>query len=84
MENLTQEQLNEMINEFKDGVSEQAKESGRSLEMLIALGDQCILQAFAMYQEDVIPAVEDHGLSAPSLSELFGIDIKLSVKDDEE
>lgn len=82
MENLTQAQLNEMIDDFKSGVIKEAESEGRTLQMHLAMGASDVLAAFVTYQERVIPSAKERGLNAPTLSELFGFDIKLVSEDE--
>lgn len=79
MNKLTQEQLDEMIDGYKQGVIADVDFSSPQSWMF----NNDVLASFVRYQEELIPVADAYGLKAPSLSDLFGVEINLTSHDGE-
>lgn len=75
---VTQETVDEMVSDFKKQILSMC--DGKSLAMAIALGNKDIKECLYGYQEILLPEINIAGLSAPTLSEMFDIEITLTVK----
>lgn len=72
MEDLTQEQVDEMVAEFKHDVLSKVPD-GRSLQMAMML-DKGLRDEVVNYELEVMPALNANGLKAPSSKDLFEIE----------
>lgn len=81
MNNLTQTDLDKMVEDFKQGVIDDLQQKNLTLEQALAKGNPEILLAFVKYQEEVIPAANTKGYKVKTLSELFSLPITLSIQD---
>lgn len=79
MSNTTQKDFDAMIDELKKSINTQLEESGRSLSMELELGNKDIIDSIYTYQNDIAPIAEQLGLCVPTMRELFGINVILTL-----
>lgn len=85
MSNITQAEFDSFIRDFRNAVNEEVMERSGSLAVEIAKGNAAdIVELFYTYQERIKPGVEARGITAPELSEIFGVGIELNVNDGDE
>lgn len=77
MDNMTQSDLDAMINDFKLEVEERIGGKKLSLAMMT---DKSLLQDLSQYELCLQPHIVSLGLTAPTLSELFGVGITITEK----
>ena len=79
---ITQAMVEEEVAEFKRIALSLC--NGKSLAFCIATArDTTLLEGILAYQEILLPKIKAHGLTAPSLSEIFGTQIDIKCKDSE-
>lgn len=77
---LTQKDYDDSCDGLKLEVESLMVETGsESIAMSIALGNKAITEALYNFQEVINPSVEKLGIKTKTLSEVFGIEIKLTV-----
>lgn len=64
------------INELCEGYS--------SISMAVAIGVEGVIDSLVTYQQIVYPTAVEQGLNPKTVSELFGVDIKITELDDDE
>jgi len=80
MGEMTQQDYDDSCDGFKLEVNNLVKKSGEnSLSMAIAKGNKEITTMLYQFQEMINPAVNKLGLKTKSLSEIFGVEIKLTA-----
>ena len=80
MNEITQQDYDESCNSFKLEIDKLVNKSGHgSLAMAIAMGNKEITTMLYQFQEMINPAVNKLGLKTKSLSEIFGVEIKLTA-----
>ena len=80
MSEFTQKDYDEGCELMKNEINKMVDESGQSsLSMAIAKGNKEITTMLYQFQEMINPAVNKLGLKTKSLSEIFGVEIKLTA-----